>query len=96
MTTILDRLIMVVFNTQSPQETAAISNIIKEKGMGWIQLIIRLFVIVLFIYSLVYYTAPTILLALLVYCVLEQDTRINLLEKELKDRELKLSRFEMK
>lgn len=94
--TILDRLIMVVFNTQSPQETAAISNIIKEKGIGWIQLIIRLLVIVLFMYSLIYYTAPTILLTLAVYCILEQDTRINLLEKELKDRELKLSRFEMK
>lgn len=96
MKSILERIVSVMFNTKNAQETAVISEVIMKKSLNGIQLITRLAVIILFVYSLVYYTAPTILMALLVYCILEQDTRINLLEAELKDRETKLSRFEMK
>lgn len=96
MKSILERIVSVMFNTRDAQETAVISEVIMKKSLNGIQLITRLAVIILFVYSLVYYTAPTILMALLVYCILEQDTRINLLEAELKDRETKLSRFEMK
>ena len=96
MATIFNKMISVIFNTQNPQETAVISSVIINKGTSWLQLISRIAGIALFVYSLFYYTAPTVLLALLIYCILEQDTRISALEKELKDRELKLSRFEMK
>lgn len=96
MKSILERIVSVIFNTKDAQETTVISEVIMKKSLNGIQLITRLAVIILFVYSLVYYTAPTILMALLVYCILEQDTRINLLEAELKDRETKLSRFEMK
>lgn len=96
MKSILERIVSVMFNTKDAQETAVISEVIMKKSLNGIQLITRLAVIILFVYSLVYYTAPTILMALLVYCILEQDTRINLLEAELRNRETKLSRFEMK
>lgn len=96
MKSILERIVSVMFNTKDAQETTVISEVIMKKSLNGIQLITRLAVIILFVYSLVYYTAPTILMALLVYCILEQDTRINLLEAELRNRETKLSRFEMK